>query len=156
MNSPQDTFNMEAGKGPQDTFSTAISNSKMIDRDTISGIIDLVGTPVKIYIPTHTANFEGMERNIFLAQPVYENAVIRTKNDMIVVNEQGEQREGDAVGFFKYDSKIDSECEVWVPRDPIEGGTDVYYAISAQISRFENERKFVRMNLQKRRYEPAP
>jgi len=140
---------------PQDVIETINTSPKMIDRGAISSIIDLVGGPVKIFLPNYTADMQGDTRANYMTEPIHEIALIRSRTDTTILREQGLEFQGDALGYFKYDSKIVPEAEVWVQRDPIERTTLVYYVVSTQTSQFENERKFVKAVMQKRRSEPV-
>jgi hypothetical protein len=158
--SPQDTIRTApSGPAPQNTIRTTaqIGNSgeKLIDRDTISAIIETVGGQVKLFLPNYTVDSSGDTRLNYMPQPIIENALIRSRSDAVIVNDQGAQNQGDALGYFKFDSSVIPEAEVWVQRDPFEGTTLVYYVMSVQTSNFENERKFVKAVLSKRRYEPV-
>ena len=124
----------------------------LIDKEAISAVIDQVGVPVKIYLPNYTADVESDLRSNYLSEPVLENALIRTRTDTMVITEQGGQAQGDALGYFKWDSKVASEAEIHVPMDD-QKGTVVYFVISTQTSRFENSVKMIKGILQKRRYE---
>jgi hypothetical protein len=124
----------------------------LIDKESIAQIIDDIGTPVTLYIPSYSADMEGDVRQNYLDGPFEEIALIRSRTDTNVVNEQGLQFQGDALGYFKADSKVDSEVEVHVPRED-KKGIVVYFVISTQSSYFEGELKFIKGVLQKRRFE---
>ena len=124
----------------------------LIDWESISGVIDDVGSSVEIYTPAYTADMIGDTRVNYLSPPTRETALIRPRTETNIVNEQGLQYQGDALGYFKRDSIIASEAEVWVER-PDQQGYIVYFVISVQPSIFEGELKFVKGILQKRRYE---
>ena len=125
-----------------------------IDKDAISSIIDEVGTDVEVYLPNLTVDASGNTAMNYLTDPIKERALIRTRTDTNILNEQGLQAEGDALGYFKADSPIKSECEVHVKREePSEAGKSVvYYIVSVQSSYFEGELKFMKAIMQKRRY----
>jgi|GEM_PF-3861178 len=125
-----------------------------IDRSAIASIIDEVGTDVEIYLPNYTVDASGNTAMNYLTDPIKERALIRTRTDTTILNEQGLQAEGDALGYFKATSLIKPETEVHVVREePSAGGAKVvYYIISVQSSYFEGELKFMKAVMQKRRY----
>ena len=124
----------------------------LIDQESIAQIIDEIGTPVQLFLPAYTADMEGDTRQNYLDGPYNEVALIRSRTDTNVVNEQGLQYQGDALGYFKAGSKVDSEVEVHVPRED-KKGIVIYFVISTQSSYFEGELKFIKGLLQKRRFE---
>lgn len=123
----------------------------LIDREVITNLIHEVGAEVLIYLPDYTVDFKGDVENNYLGSGKREIALIRTREEMNLLNEQGLQYKEDAVGFFSQGSCIQSEAEVWVKQ---ENEVVVYYVIRTNYSRFENETKFVRADLEKRRTEP--
>lgn len=124
----------------------------LIDKESISQVINEIGTPVQLYIPSYTADMEGDVRQNYLDGPFEEIALIRTRTDTIVLVEGGLTDQGDALGYFHADSKVNSEVEVHVTREDKKGKV-VYFVISTQSSFFGGELKFVKAILQKRRYE---
>lgn len=125
-----------------------------IDKDAISSIIDEVGADVEVYLPNYTVDASGNSTINYLTAPTKERALIRTRTDTTILNEQGLQNEGDALGYFKADSPIKPETEVHVVREEPSamGAKVVYYIISVQSSYFEGELKFMKAIMQKRRY----
>jgi hypothetical protein len=128
------------------------TNTVLIDKESISQVINEIGTPVQLYIPSYTADMEGDVRQNYLDGPFEEIALIRTRTDTNVLNEQGLSFQGDALGYFSAGSRIDSEVEVHVTREDKKGKV-VYFVISTQSSFFEGSLKFTKAILQKRRYE---
>ena len=125
-----------------------------IDKDAIESIIDEVGADVEVYLPNYTVDASGNSTINYLTNPVKERALIRTRTDTTILNEQGLQNEGDALGYFKADSPIKPEAEIHVVREEVSNGGAkvVYYVISIQSSYFESELKMIKAVLQKRRY----
>ncbi len=124
----------------------------LISPDDIAAVIDETGSEVLIFLPDQTVDMQGDTRINYLGQPVTETATIRPRTDTTIINEQGQQREGDALGYFKNDSAVTPESEVWHRQGDVY---QVYYVISIQPSYFEDALKFVKGVLQQRRIEPV-
>jgi hypothetical protein len=125
-----------------------------IDKDAIESIIDEVGADVEVYLPNYTVDDSGNAVMNYLSDPIKERALIRTRTDTTILNEQGLQTEGDALGYFKANSLIKPESEVHVVREEPAalGAKAVYYVISMQSSYFEGSLKFMKAVMQKRRF----
>jgi hypothetical protein len=126
----------------------------LIDRSDINAIIDDAGSDVTVFVITRTVDMQGDTTGTHLEGPYVEKALIRPRSEAAITTEQGEQAQGDALGYFKYDTKIRPECEVHMEREDVgQGGQAVVYiAISIQPSYFEGQLKFMKAVLQKRRY----
>jgi len=128
------------------------TNTVLIDKESISQVINEIGTPVQLYIPSYTADMEGDVRQNYLDGPFEEIALIRTRTDTTVLVEQGLTEQGDCLGYFHADSKIASEVEVHVTREDKKGKV-VYFCISTQSSFFGGTLLLIKAIMQKRRYE---